>query len=309
MDKPRKIVLAGGSGFLGNCLVKHYSYTETKVVVLTRRTKPAHKNISYVQWDGKTIGDWAEEIDGSDVVINLTGRSVNCRYNEKNRNEIINSRVDSTRVIGEAINSSVYPAKLWINSSSAAIYGDSGDEIMDESSPVADGFSPEVCKIWEKTFNEIGTPQTRKVYLRIGLVFGKGGGVLEPFVNVTKLGMGGTFGSGKQYISWIHELDFCRCIDWIIENDNAEGMIICTGPEPVTNKELMKTLREVLHVPFGLPNPAFMLKIGTKIIGTEAELILMGRRVVPKYLIDNGFHFLYPNLSDALTEILAKPHK
>ena len=168
------------------------------------------------------------------------------------------------------------------------------------------GFSPEVCKIWEKTFNEIDTPDTRKVYLRIGLVFGKGGGVLKPFIIVTKLGLGGAFGNGSQYISWIHEEDFCRSIDWVIENDSVKGMIICTGPNPVTNREFMRSLRKACGMPFGIPNPAWMLKIGTKIIGTEAELILMGRRVIPKYLLDHGFKFKYPDLGAALKEILSK---
>lgn len=306
MNKTEKIVLAGGSGFLGGCLIKHYYGSDIQIVVLTRNPKPADNNISYSKWDGKNPGDWVAKINGSDVVINLTGRSVNCRYNEKNKKEIIESRVDSTRVIGEAIRNAVTPPKLWINSSSAAIYGDSGDEIMDETSPVADGFSPGVCKVWEKTFSEMQTPETRKISLRLGLVFGRGGGVLRPFVVVTKLGLGGAFGNGRQYISWIHEIDFCRSIDWLFKNDTAEGMIICTGPEPVTNKEFMKTLRKFLGIPIGIPNPAFMLKMGTKIIGTEAELILMGRRVIPKYLMEHGFEFKYPHLETALEEILSK---
>ena len=306
MNKPKKIILAGGSGFLGGCLIKHFYNSDIQVVVLSRNPKSPDKNILYVKWDGKTLGEWAKEIDGSDVVINLAGRSVNCRYNEKNRKEIINSRVDSTDIIGEAILRSTDPSKLWINSSTAAIYGDSGDEIMDESSPVPGGFSPGVAKKWEETFNNIDTPGTRKVYLRIGLVFGKDGGVLKPFTIVTRLGLGGKFGSGKQYISWMHELDFCRVIDWVIKNDTAEGMIICTGPAPVTNAELMRTLRKVLHVPIGIPNPAFILKIGTKIIGTEHELILMGRRVIPKYLLEHGFEFKYPHLKETLEDIFKK---
>ena len=309
MHTPRKIVIAGGSGFLGKLIAARYYGTDTRIIILTRSPEPDEKNVSFIKWDGKTIGPWAEEISGSDVVINLAGRSVDCRYNEKNKKVIINSRVDSTKVIGKAIQTAVVPTKLWVNASTSAVYGDSGEEIMTEASPLAEGFSPGVCKIWEKTFNEIETPGTRKAVLRIALVLGREGGVLKPFLKIARLGLGGTIGSGKQYISWIHEEDFVRVIDFVIAKDEIEGMMIVAGPEPVTNKEFMKTIRQAAGMPIGIPSPSFLVEIGTFILRTESELLLMGRRVMPERLIDKGFEFKYPSLREALLEIISRKDK
>ena len=309
MQTPKKIIIAGGSGFLGKLIAARYYDTDTRIIILTRSPEPDDKNISFLKWDAKTIGPWVEEITGSDVVINLTGRSVDCRYNEKNKSVIINSRVNSTRVIGKAIGDCPNPPKLWINASTSAVYGDSGDEIMTEESKTAGGFSPGVCKIWERTFNEINTPGTRKCVLRIALVLGISGGVLKPFLKIARLGLGGKIGSGKQYISWIHDEDFVRAIDFIIGNDTIEGMMIVAGPEPVTNKEFMKTIRGTAGMPIGIPSPSFLVKIGAFILRTEPELLLMGRCVIPEYLIGKGFEFKYPFLGEALPEILTRKDK
>jgi uncharacterized protein len=303
--KTDKIIIAGGSGFLGQCLVNHFYNTATKVVVLSRSQRPADKNISYVKWDARTIGEWASEIEGCDVIINLVGKSVNCRYTPENRKEIIESRVNSTKAIGLAIQKCKNPPKVWINAGSAAIFGDTGDEIKNEDSAIGTGFSAEVCKAWEKSFNECNTPSTRKIFLRIGMVLQSDEGVLKPFMNMVKMGFGGGISNGKQYLTWIHEKDFINMILWSFDNQ-VEGIINCASPEPVSNKEFMNTIRTIMGIPFGLPVPAVFVKMGGAIIGTEAELVLTGRRVVSKVLKEKGFKFDFPSLKDALADLILK---
>ena len=304
-NEKTKIVIAGGTGFLGTILLNKYRNPETEIVVLTRTPKSSHHNVRYVYWDAKNIGNWARELDRSDMVINLVGKSVNCRYTEKNKAEIIESRVNATVILGKAINSCIFPPKLWINAGSAAIFGDSGEDIKHESSVLGEGFSTEVCKQWEKAFNQARTPHTRKVSLRIGLVLQSGQGLIKPFVNLVRLGLGGKFGSGEQYISWIHEKDFAEIVNLVVERPEIEGVLHCSSPYPVKNKEFMKTIRHARNVSIGLPNPGFLIKIGAVFIGTEAELVLKGRRVVSKVLADKGFNFSYPYLSTAMNHLFA----
>ncbi|MDB5013386.1 MAG: hypothetical protein JWQ25_1588 [Daejeonella sp.] len=299
-----KIIIAGGSGFLGSSIRKRYYKTDTQVIVLSRSQHPDDENIKYVVWDAKSLGDWTSVLEGSTAVINLVGKSVNCRYTEKNKAEIISSRVLSTEVLGEAIQQSNNPPKVWINAGSAAIFGNSGDEIKEENSQVGNGFSPHVCKEWERAFNEFETLETRKVFLRIGMVLQKGGGIIEPFQNLAKFGLGGKMGSGNQYMTWIHEQDFLNIIDWAINDETAQGIIHCASPNPVTNSEFMKAIRTSVRAPFGFPNPSFLIKIGAVFIGTEAELVLSGRRVVSQVLRERNFLFKYPLLHDAMKQIL-----
>lgn len=300
----KKIVLAAGTGFLGQCIIRLYNDKEVEFVVLTRSPKPTHGNVRYAAWDGKTIGAWQQELEEAEAVINLAGRTVNCRYTEEKKKQIIDSRVDSTNAIGIAINRCNTPPKVWINAGSAAIFGNSGEHIMTEDSPQGDNFSANVCKQWEETFNDIITPLTRKVFYRIGLVLGKGGGVLEPFVNLARFGLCGRQGNGKQYISWMHEIDFVRSIQFAVEQ-NVEGTYNCTAPEPVTNAAFTKAVRQAMRVPIGIPAPALFVKIGGALIGTEAELLLTGRRVVPAKLLREKFEFRYDNIDAALHNILA----
>ncbi|HTB53178.1 MAG TPA: TIGR01777 family oxidoreductase [Ferruginibacter sp.] len=300
----KKIIIAGGSGFLGHSIIKSYKDTDTNIVVLTRGKSETVNNITYVHWDAESLDDWANELEGATAVINLVGKSVNCRYTEKNKQEIINSRVKATYIIGTAIQIAADPPKVWINAGSAAIFGNSGKEYKDEYSLTGDGFSPEVCKRWESAFNNIGTPFTKKVFLRIGLVFQKDGGLLKPFINLVKFGLGGKIGTGNQYISWIHEDDFTNVIKAVIDREDLSGLIHCSSPAPVTNKEFLQTLRRAYNKSFGLPTPAFIVKIGAVFIGTEAELVLSGRRVVSKILEQKGFDFKYPDITSALTNIL-----
>ena len=299
----QKIIIAGGSGFLGNCLRNKYNSPDVEIVILTRKKSQSEGNITYVHWDAKTIGSWISHLEGSTAIINLVGKSVNCRYTEANKKEIIASRVEATSVIGEAITICKKPPKVWINAGSAAIFGDSGSEIKDEDSAVGNGFSPQVCKEWEQAFQESETPDTRKVFLRIGLVLQKGGGILKPFMNLARFGLGGKIGTGRQYMTWIHEEDFTNIIDWVIQDTSVEGILHCASPFPVTNKNFMKAMRLAVSVPFGFPNPAFLIRIGAIFIGTEAELVLSGRRVISKILHEKNFKFKYLYIQDAVQQL------
>jgi len=291
----QKIVIAGGSGALGSCIIKQYLNSDVEIVVLTRKFRPAEGNIRYVVWDARTLGSWTNELEGSKAVINLVGRSVNCRYSERNKQEIINSRVESTLVIGEAIQRSRLTPEVWINAGSAAIFGDSGEAVKEEGSDVGEGFSAYVCKLWEQAFFKYSTPETRKVFLRIGMVLQADKGVLKPFMNLAKVGFGGKIGSGEQYITWIHEQDFANLISWVIAND-VSGIIHGASPHPVKNKEFMRAIRTSLGISVSIANPSFLVRIGAIFIRTEAELVLSGRRVVSRVLKDNKFPFLYPRI-------------
>jgi len=303
-EKPDKIVIAGGTGFLGASLISKFK--DAELVVLSRSRSGQHGNVSYVLWDAEHAGDWTKELEGAKAIINLVGKSVNCRYTDANKAEIINSRVNATLAIGEAIQSLQHPPEVWINAGSAAIFGDSGAEAKDESSATGQGFSPEVCKAWEKAFNAYYTPKTRKVFLRIGMVLQKEGGIIKPFMNLVKLGLGGRIGSGKQYMTWIHEADFQELVSWAINEPQAEGIIHAASPNPVTNTEFMKAIRTAAGIGFGLPNPAFLIRIGAIFIGTEAELVLSGRRVISTFLVQKGFKFKYPYLHGALDQLISK---
>ena len=279
----KKLVLAGGSGFLGQIIINKFYNTSTQVIVLTRRAKKTNNNIQYLNWDSKTIGEWANELDGADVVINLTGKSVDCRYTKKNKKEIISSRVNATKVLGEVIKKTKNPPKLWMNASSAVIYKYADVKMVDDySTEYGEGFSIDVCKQWEAAFNEVNVPNTRKVILRISMVLGKGGGVWPVLSKLVKLGLGGKMGSGKQYISWIHENDFLNAIFWFIENTTAKGAYNLAAPNPITNNEFMKIMRKKYHIPFGIPATAWMLEIGAFFIKTETELVLKIRIVIYK---------------------------
>jgi uncharacterized protein (TIGR01777 family) len=299
-----KIVIAGGSGFLGKCVIRKFNNSNTEIVVLGRGKKSEIRNISYVQWDAENSGEWEKELEGSTAVINLVGKSVNCRYTDKNKKEIIASRVNATSILGKAIQNCSKPPKLWINAGSAAIFGDSGTILKHEGSSVGDGFSPEVCKRWEQAFQEAETPFTRKVFLRIGLVFAKDAWVLKPFVNMAKLGIGGKIGSGEQFMTWIHVEDFLNLIDFVMKKEDISGILHCASPFPVTNKDFMKALRVSCKVPFGIPNPALLVRLGAILIGTEADLVLDGRKVVSKVLEEKQFNFKYPKIEQALKQLI-----
>ncbi|TZF82199.1 TIGR01777 family protein [Pedobacter sp. BS3] len=297
-----KIIIAGGTGALGQCLTAYLSTYE--LVILSRKPPDARGNVRYIYWDGITTGDWVNELVNATAIINLTGKSVNCRYTKANKNAIITSRVNSTLAIGKAISELQNPPKVWINAGSAAIYGNRGDTLLDEQASFGDDFSAEVCKQWEKAFHTYSNPETRKVLLRIGLVLQKDKGILKPFLNLAKFGFGGKIGSGRQYITWIHETDFAALVSWIINDGSINGVINAASPQPVENKIFMKSIRQAINFPFGIPNPAIFTILGGWLIGTEPVLILSGRRVISTVLKQAGYTFAFPYLDKALNNLL-----
>lgn len=299
----KRIILAGGSGFLGKPLSKYLVERGYEVIVLTRQPGQGGGANKEVYWDGQTLGPWAEHLNGARAVVNLAGRSVNCRYTPQNRREINESRVNSVRVIGEAIHACSNPPAVLVQSSSLAIYGDAGDRWCDESSSCGEGFPVETCLLWEKAFEESATPPTRRVVLRIGLVLGKSGGALKTLAPLAKLGLGGTIGKGRQYMSWIHSLDMNRLFLAAIEQEQMSGVFNATGPQPATNAEFTRELRRALHRPWSPPVPNWAVHIGSFLMGTEACLALTGHRCAPKRLQELGFSFNFPKLREALADI------
>lgn len=312
----KKIVIAGGTGFIGTSLIKYYS-KNNEVIVLTRGLKNEKNNsfgrskeladtalISYEFWDGRTQGSWTAALENADVLINLCGKSVNCRYTNKNRQELFDSRTHPTAALGEAIRSCIAPPKLWINASSATIYRNATDRPQDEyTGEIEDDFSVQVCKAWEKTFFDFRTPFTRKVALRMAITLGNAG-VMVPYFNLLKFGLGGRQGNGKQMYSWVHIKDTINIINWISEHTDMEGVYNCCSPNPVNNETFMKTLRNVTGNNFGLPAYKWMLAIGAELIGTETELLLKSRWVLPTKLLESGYRFDFEFLNDAFTEIV-----
>ena len=303
-----KIIIAGGTGFLGQLLIEHFK-KKYEVVVLTRGSIKADNSIRYVLWDGKNQGTWATELEGALAVINLSGKSVNCRYNNRNKKKILTSRLNSTGAIGRAIEKCVTPPKKWINAASATIYRHAEDREMNEfTGELGTGFSVKVCKAWEWCFNQFELPDTKKVLFRTAMVLGKNGGVFPVFKRLVKFGLGGKMGDGNQYISWIAAEDFIRSIEWAIKNEKAEGTYNCCAPNPITNESFMYLMRDYLKIPFrfGLPAARWMLEIGTWVMRTETELILKSRRVVPAKLVNEGFEFEYPFVAGILKQYIEK---
>ena len=300
--KPR-VVLAGGSGFLGRRLAKVLIDKGYEVVVLTRGAQREGIAIRYLNWDGKTLGDWAHSIDGAKALVNLTGRSVNCRHTPEHRREIMESRVNSVRVLGEAGSRCDQPPEVWVQASSLAIYGDPGDRWCDEDAPHAEGFSEEVCKRWEAEFEKIEAAGMRKVVMRIGIVLDNGDGALPVLGRLTRFFLGGRVGDGQQYVSWIHVADLTRMFIEAIERPEISGVFNVTGPNPVTNGEFMRELRRALNRPWSPPVPAWATHIGAFFMRTEPHLALTGRRCRPKRFLETGFHFEFPELRGALSDL------
>jgi uncharacterized protein (TIGR01777 family) len=306
----KRIILAGGSGFLGSVLATHFKKAGYEIVILTRWPRNRSDGIREVVWDAHTLGNWAHELEGSTAVVNLTGRSVDCRYNGKNRKEILESRVFSTRVVGEAIARCKEPPRVWLNASTATIYKHSFDRAMDEAGEIGvtpeakDEFSITVARAWEKAFEEAQTPATRKVTLRSAMVLGLGANSVFPMLRrLARFGLGGKMASGKQFVSWIHAEDFCRAIEWLIQRDDLGGVVNLAAPNPIPNAEMMGIFRRVCGLPFGLPAAQWMLEVGALFLRTETELIIKSRRVVPARLLKEGFQFRFLHMEDAVKEI------
>ena len=302
-----KIVIAGGSGFLGIELAEYFKEKQYQIVILTRGASNKRNGINFVHWDATTLNDWTSELEDCEILINLTGKSVDCRYTEENKKEIVRSRVDATKILGEVIEGLSNPPKLWMNASTATIYRYSEDKMMSEDDgEIGDDFSMRVAKAWEKAFEAAQTPKTRKVALRISMVIGKSGGVYPVLRRLAKFGLAGKMGTGKQRFAWIHIEDLKDILNFIIGQDSVNGPVNCTSPITPTNKEFMAELRKSLRVPFGIAQPKLLLRIGAYIIGTESELILKSRWPSPKVLTDLGYKFKFTNVKDALENLSFK---
>lgn len=292
----KKIVLAGGTGFIGQYIEKQFGSMGYEVSIISRRE-------GHISWNEKS--KIIEALNGAEMLINLAGKSVDCRYNDQNKKEIFRSRTETTEMLGEALLLCDTPPPLWINSSTATIYRHAEDRPMTEAGgEIGAGFSVDVATEWEKSFFSFSLPQTRQVALRMAIVLGDGGGVMNAFKNLVKFGLGGAQGSGNQKFSWIHIEDLYNIILFLKEHEELEGVFNCSSPQPITNRELMDQLRTEMKVKIGLPTPKWMLEIGSVLIGTESELVLKSRWVIPERLENAGYKFKYSRIDKAFQQIL-----
>jgi len=292
----KKVIIAGGTGFIGEFLQKKFQELGYDVSIISRQKQ-------HINWEDRLSIQRA--LEGAELLINLAGKSVNCRYNEKNKQEIMNSRVATTKILGEAVQSCSNPPELWINSSTATIYRHAEDRPMTEAEgEIGSGFSVDVATKWEDTFFSYKLPETRQIALRIAIVLGKGGGVMTPYRNLVRFGLGGIQGSGKQMFSWIHMEDLFQIILFLRDKKKLSGVFNCSAPQPVTNRELMNKLRNEMNVSLGLPAPKWLLEIGSVFIQTETELVLKSRWVIPERLEREGYNFKFKTLDHTLQDIL-----
>ena len=310
-----KIVIPGGTGQVGQILGRHFHQEGHHVTVLSRRPRADPWRV--IPWDGVTLGPWIEELDRCDVCINLAGRSVNCRYTPANRRSIFESRVRSTQIINQAIAAIAHPPSIWLNASTATIYRHALDRPMDEATgefggdepgaPDTWNFSIQVAKAWEEAFFSKPTPGTRKVALRSAMTLSPDrGGVFDVFLGLVRHGLGGTTLPGNQYVSWIHEADFIRAIEFLIVRPDIAGAVNLAAPHPLPNCEFLHILRQAWGTRIGLPTARWMLEIGTFLLRTESELILKSRRVVPGRLLKAGFEFQYPGWPEASCDLVTR---
>lgn len=314
-NRSLRVVLTGGTGQVGSILARHFHSAGCDVLVVGRSV--GRTPWRSAQWDATTLGDWAREIDGADVVINLAGRSVNCRYNAANRREIVESRVNTTKLVGTAIARSSNPPSLWMNASTATIYRHTFDMPMDEATGQLGGnepgapdtwrFSIDVAKAWEEAFFSSPVSSTRKVALRSAMVMSPDrGGVFDTLLGLVRRGLGGASGSGKQFVSWVHDQDFVGALDFLIEHQDLEGTVNIASRNPLPNREFMAALRKAWGTRIGLPAAEWMLEIGAVFLRTETELILKSRRVIPGRLVAQGFQFTFPEWPLAARDLVAR---
>ena len=307
-----KIVIPGGTGQVGTILARALHADGHDVVVVSRTPHKAPWRV--VAWNAERLGPWTRELDGADIVVNLAGRSVNCRYTAENRRLIKDSRVHSTRVVGEAIAAAARPPRVWLQMSTATIYAHRYDAPNDEATGVIGGaepgapetwrFSIDVATSWERALEQAVTPRTRKVALRSAIVMSPDrGGVFDLLLRLVRFGLGGRSGDGRQYVSWIHDRDFVRAVYWLIDHDKLDGAVNLAAPHPLPNADFMRALREAWGIRVGLPASAWMLEIGTWLLRSETELVLKSRRVVPGRLAQHGFAFDFPTWPEAARDL------
>jgi len=310
-----KIVIPGGSGQLGTLLARSFHETGHDVAVLSRT--PGSKPWRTVRWDGETLGKWADEFEGAEAIINLAGQSVNCRYTRENRKTIIDSRIKSTKVVGDAIAQAWNPPRVWLQASTATIYAHTFGRPNDEGNGIIGGnepnvpetwrFSIDVATAWERALRESATPNTRRVAMRTAIVMhATDGSPFDILLRLVRFGLGGQAGDGRQYMSWIHEQDFVNGVRWLIEHDALEGPVNISSPNPITNAEFMRVLRSAWGATLGLPAAEWMLELGALLLNSETELILKSRRVVPGKLVQSGFRFNFQSWPEAARELCAR---
>ncbi len=300
MSQP-KLILVGGNGFLGRHLAAHFRAQDYQVVSISRT------GLGDVRWDARTLGPWAQELEGADLLVNLAGRSVDCRYTAANRRAILASRTDSTRVLGAAVAACARPPQVWLNSSTATIYADTPGAApanTEATGVVGEGFSVEIARAWEAAFNACPTPGTRKVMLRTAIVLGADGGALPVMARLARLGLCTPQGSGQQWISWLHVADFCRAVEFLAKVDNLSGPVNLCAPHPLRNGEFNALLARAVRPLLRLPQPRWLLEIGAFGLRTEAELLLKSRKVYPERLLAAGFRFEYEWCETAVGELL-----
>lgn len=302
LNRP-KLVIAGGSGFLGRSLARAAMGRGYEVVVLARAGARVDRGVRVVTWDGRTRGGWVRELEGAEALVNVAGKNVNCRYGKAALAEIDASRVDSTRVLGDAIHGCVVPPRVWVQAGTLAIYGDAGDRWCDEEAPVGEGIPVRTARKWEQAFGHSPTPRTRRVVLRISFVLGRHGGALATMARVARAFVGGAVGTGRQFVSWIHVADMNRVFLRAVEDETMAGIYNATSPEPVRNEEFMRELRTVLGRPWAPRTPSWLVRLGCLLLRTEPVLALTGRRGDPRRLEEAGFTFRFPTLREALADV------
>jgi hypothetical protein len=298
----KRIVLAGGSGFIGRALAKALLVRGYQVVVLTR-TPGQGSGFLEAEWDGAHVGEWIQHLNGAEAVVNLAGRNVNCPHTQENIGEIMESRVNSVRAIALAFQHIKVPPRVWVQAGAVGFYGDTKDCLCDESSPVGTNALAGVCKIWEDAFNAVEAPKTRKVLLRIGFVLGRDGGALPVLSEFTNRFLGGSVGGGKQFISWIHIADLTRMFVESIERENLSGTYNAVGLNPEMNRFFMRELRHVLHRPWSPPVPAFVVRLAARWMKSEPSLALASQCCAPIRFLEAGFEYQFPKLRPALKDI------
>jgi uncharacterized protein (TIGR01777 family) len=299
----KRVILAGGSGFVGRALAPVLAAKGYHVVALGRGAPQRKEGVDYLQWDGKTVGNWSSALEGAAAVVNLTGKNINCRHTLENRREIIRSRVDSVRVLGNAIALCATPPVVFVQASGVGYYGDTGEQVADEKTSPGDDFPGQVCREWEGAFNALDLPGTRKVILRLGVVLGRDGGALPVLEKLTRWFLGGAVGSGRQFISWIHVADLIHLFVSTIERPELVGVFNATTPGAVTNREFMRELRRALHRPWSPPVPAPFVRAGAWLMGSEGDLALLSSRCAPRRFLEHGIQFQFPTLREVFANL------
>jgi hypothetical protein len=302
----KRLVIAGGSGFIGRALAKEFLARNYEIVVLTRSPRSRADGVREVEWDGEHVGEWFTFLNGAEAVINLTGKNINCPHTPENLLGITASRVNSVKAIAAAIEKTQMPPRAWVQASATGFYGDTGDAARDEAAPAGSDPLANVCRRWESAFAAANVPQTRKVAFRIGFVLGRDGGALPVLIQLTKFFLGGAAGSGRQYISWIHLADLVRMFVAAVEEEKLSGVFNSVAPNAATNADFMRELRRALHRPWSPPAPAFAVKLGARLMGSEASLALVSQRCVPEKFLEAGFQFQFAELATALNDLCWK---